>query len=52
MDPDDACERVVEEANDVIAVLDTLRIARDEKRITQKLKRWVERLKEDDGNVS
>lgn len=52
VDPDDACERVVEEANDVIAVLDTLRIARDENRIAQKLKRWVERIKEDDGNVS
>ena len=51
VDPDDACERVVEEANDVFAVLDTLRIARDEKRIALKLTRWKERLKDADKEL-
>ena len=51
VDPNDACERVVEEANDVIAVLDTLRIARDEKRIALKLTRWKERLKDADKEL-
>lgn len=51
VDPDDACERVVEEANDVISVLDTLRIARDEKRIALKLTRWKERLKDADKEL-
>ena len=51
VDPDDACERVVEEANDVMAVLDTIRIARDEKRIALKLTRWKERLKDADKEL-
>lgn len=51
VDPDDACERVVEEASDVIAVLDTLRIARDENRIAQKLIRWKERIKDGDKEL-
>lgn len=52
VDADDAFESVVEEANDVIAVLDTLHIARDECRIAQKLTRWEERIKENAGSVS
>ena len=51
VDPDDACESVVEEANDVIVVLDTLRIARDESRIAQKLIRWKERIKDGDKEL-
>ena len=51
VDPDDACERVVEEANDVIAVLDTLHIARDESRIAQKLIRWKVRIKDADKEL-
>lgn len=52
VDADDAFESVVEEASDVIAVLDTLHIARDECRIAQKLTRWEERIKENAGSVS
>lgn len=42
---DDAFESVLEEANDVLAVLDVLHIPRDDWRVCQKLKRWEERLR-------
>lgn len=45
VEPDDAFESVLEEANDVFAVLYVLQISRDDKRVAQKLKRWEERLK-------
>lgn len=51
VDADDAFESVVEEASDVIAVLDTLHIARDECRIAQKLTRWEERIKDGDKEL-
>ena len=44
VDADDAFESVLEEANDVLAVLDVLHIPRDDWRVCQKLKRWEERL--------
>ena len=45
VEPDDAFESVLEETNDVFAVLDVLTLRRDDERISQKLKRWEERLK-------
>ncbi len=45
VDADDAFESVLEEANDVLAVLDVLHIPRDDWRVCQKLNRWKERLK-------
>lgn len=44
VDSDDAFESVLEEVNDVLAVLDVLHIRRDDERVWQKLKRWKERL--------